>query len=65
MKIEFDSTTCHPWNDIQRVLANMSTLTVDAGGTTYRGPACLEIDEQRNAVLTIGPKPKPAKRGKK
>lgn len=66
MKVPFDSNTCHPWNDIQRVLGNMSTLAVKVAGTTYSGPAVLEIDEQRNAVLTIGPKAKKtAKKGKK
>ena len=65
MKVPFDTATCHPWNDIQRVLTNMNTLTVNAGGTSYSGPAVLELDEQRNVVLTIGPEPKPAPTKKK
>ncbi len=55
MKVEFDTTTMSPWADLSRVLNNLRSLTIVAGGKTYSGAAVLEDPENDGQVtLTIG-----------
>ena len=48
--LSLDTKTMHPWHDISRMLSNVKSLTVKAGGRTYDGEATLEDD---NGHLTL------------
>ena len=40
--LSLDTKTMSPWHDINRMLSNAKSLTVRAGGRTYKGAATLE-----------------------
>jgi len=54
--------TLYPWPDINRVLSNMTSLTVEVDGVKIQGDAELSIDDARNATLSVNaPKAKEPK----
>ena len=42
MKTTFDTKTMSPWHELNRMLSNVRSLKVKAGGKTYEGQATLE-----------------------